>query len=241
MSYCLSIQTDEGLVLCTASWGSNSSNTQMHRFVWPGNRFICILYSGNQITIDAVLNKLRKDLNQHTVTNLLNINSLDETADYIAVISKQAQNKLMQQGAQTVNYEACFIVAGQIHNQRMATMLIYAQGHYIHEPIASPFLQIGETKYGKPILDRLTKRNTTLATAAKCALVSVDSTLRSNTQANFQTELLVYKRNSLEICTYLTLDKHHAFFKDISATWDCGIINALNHLPKFDWEVQINE
>lgn len=241
MSYCLSIQTDEGLVLCTASWGNNSKNTQMHRFVWSGNRFICILSSGNQITIDAVLNQLRKDLNQHTATNLLNTNSLDETADYIAVISKQTQTQLMQQDAQTANYEACFIVAGQIRNQHMGTLLIYTQGHYINEPIASSFLQIGETKYGKPILDRLAKRNATLATAARCALVSVDSTLRSNTQASFQTELLVYKNNSLETCTYLTFDKHHAFFKAISETWDSGINNALNHLPKFDWEVQINE
>lgn len=237
MSYCLSIHTNEGLVLCASSWANNSKNSRMHRFVWPDNRFIIILSSGYQTTIDKVLNKLRKDLNQQKVTNLLNTNNLDETADYIATISTQVQKNLKKQGPRSLNCEATFIVAGQIRNQNMGTLLIYAQGNYIHEPTTSPFLQLGERKYGKPILDRVAKRHTELATVARCALVSVDSTLRSKKTTNFQTELLVYKNNSLEISTYLTLDENNTFFKNVSEAWDNGIVSALNHLPKFDWEI----
>lgn len=237
MSYCLSIHTDEGLVLCASSWANNSINSQMHRFVWPDNRFIVILSTGHQITIEAVMNKLRKDLNQQKVTNLLNTNSLDETADYIATISTQVQKNLNKQGPQPLNCEANFIVAGQLRNQNMGTLLIYAQGNYIHEPTTSPFLQLGERKYGKPILDRVAKRHSQLTTAAHCALVSVDSTLRSKKSTSFKTELLVYKNNTLEISGYLTLDENNTFFKNVSEAWDDGIVSALNHLPKFDWEI----
>lgn len=237
MSYCLSIHTDEGLVLCASSWANNSINSHMHRFVWPDNRFIVILSTGYQITIEAVLNKLRKDLNQQKVTNLLNTNSLDETADYIATISTQVQKSLKKQGPRSLNCEANFIVAGQLRNQNMGTLLIYAQGNYIHEPNTSPFLQLGERKYGKPILDRVAKRHTELETAAHCALVSVDSTLRSKKSTSFQTELLVYKNNTLEISGNLTLDENNTFFKNVSEAWDVGVVSALNHLPKFDWEI----
>lgn len=237
MSYCLSIHTDEGLVLCASTWAGDSKDSQMHRFVWPDNRFIIILSSGYQITIEAVLDKLRKDLNQQKVTNLLNTSNLDETADYIANISTQVQKNLKKQGPRSLNYEATFIVAGQISDQNMGTLLIYAQGNYIHEPTTSPFLQLGERKYGKPILDRVAKRHTDLATATRCALVSVDSTLRSQKSHNFKTELLVYKNNTLEISAYLILDENNAFFKNISEAWDNGIVSALDHLPKFDWEI----
>jgi putative proteasome-type protease len=239
MSYCLSIQTIDGLILCASAYTNNnkySSTSHMHRFVWPDNRFITILSSGYQNTIDAVLIKIHKDLNQKTAINLLNTSSLDETADYIAAISTQVQTELAQKNHQSVNYGANFIVAGQIHNQNMGTLLIYAQGNYIHEPSTSPFLQIGETKYGKPILDRMAKRHTDLAIAARCALVSVDSTIRSKTSTHFQTELLIYKNNCFEMGAYLLLDEQNAFFKSLSQAWDYGVVTALNRLPKFAWE-----
>jgi putative proteasome-type protease len=243
MSYCLSIHTDDGLILCTSSCASSShiTSSHMHRFIWPDNRFITILSSGHQHTVEAVLSAIRKDLNQQAGTNLLNTCSLDETADYVATISSQAQNNLIQKKYKPIDCEATFIVAGQIFNQKMETLLIYTQGNYIHEPNTSPFLQIGERKYGKPILDRMAKRHTDLATAARCALVSVDSTIRGNPDACLPVELLIYKNNSLKMSHYLKLDENNPFFENISTVWSNGITTAIDHLPKFDWEIQINK
>ncbi len=241
MSYCLSIHTDEGLVLCASTVFAQNANsvqlsTNMQRFIWPGNRLITILSSGNQKTIDAVLNKIRQDLNKQSSLTLLSANNLDEVADYIAAISVQQQKDLVQRLGKGEAYDANFIVAGQIINKEMATLLIYAQGNFIHEPHSSPFLQIGEIKYGKPILDRIIKRDTNLNTAAHAALVSVDSTIRSNPSNNIQTELMIYKRNSFEMSAYLSVDSNNTFFNNTSEKWNQGIISALESLPKFYWE-----
>jgi putative proteasome-type protease len=211
-------------------------NSNMQRFIWPGNRFIIILSSGNQQTIDAVIDKVRQDLNTQALTNLLTTNSLDETTDYIAAISVKQQKALIKKYGKSQNFDANFIVAGQIFNKKMETLLIYAQGNYIHEPNTSPFLQIGEIKFGKPILDRIIKREVNLNTAAHCALVSIDSTIRSNPIAKMQTELVIYKRDSLEMDAYLMLDENSAFFNNTSTLWDQGITAALEELPRFYWE-----
>ncbi|MFV1921744.1 MAG: peptidase [Methylotenera sp.] len=241
MSYSLSIHTDEGLVLCAStvlvqSTEGTQPSTNMQRFIWPGDRFVTILSSGNQKTIDSVLNKIRQDLNTQLPTTLLTPNTMDEIADYIAAISVQQQKNLIQQFGEDEAYEANFIVAGQIANKQMATLLIYAQGNFIHEPNSSPFLQIGEIKYGKPILDRVIKRDTNLNTAAHAAFVSVDSNIKSNPSNLIKTEIMIYKKDSLEISAYLVLDNNDAFFKNTSASWNQGVIGALETLPKFYWE-----
>lgn len=241
MPYCLSINTNEGLVVCTYSYASanddnNAISKCMHRFAWPGNRFIVILSAGNLTTIDAVLDKIHQDLDQQSSTNLLSYNSLNEIADYLADISVQQQKYLNRRFEKAQDYSANFIVAGQIINKKIETLLVYAEGNYIHEPYTSPFLQIGEIKYGKPILDRIIKPNLSLNTAAHCALVSVDSTMRSNPPAKMKTELVLYKNNSLAMSAHLKLDENSRFFKKTAKVWGEGIISAIEKLPHFYWE-----
>lgn len=239
VSYCFSINTYEGLVLCASSFVEPDkllSRSNMQRFIWPGNRFITVLSSGNQLTIDGVLNKIQQDLDTQTPINLLTAYSLDEVSDYIADISVKCQHDLIKKNGTSQAYEANFIVSGQIYNQKMETLLIYAEGNYIEESNDSPFLQIGEMKFGKPILDRIIQRNLNLNTAAHCALVSVDSTARSNPAIKMRTELLIYKNNSLTIGHHLLLDGDSDFFGRMSNAWSDGITAALNDLPPFQWE-----
>ena len=241
MVYCLSINTNEGLVLCSSSYESNSPNqnpqsASMQRFIWPNRRFITLLSTGNPLTIEAVLSQIQKDINQHANINLLTTSNLNETADYIAEISVDRQKVFRKENGKSTSYEANFIVAGQIANQKIETLLIYAQGNYIHESNTSPFLQIGDIKYGKPILDRIAKREISLNTGAHCALVSVDSTIRSNPSTKMQIELLVYKNNSLETPAYLKLDENNKFLKETSQSWNDGIATILESLPRFYWE-----
>jgi putative proteasome-type protease len=208
----------------------------MQRFIWPGNRFIAILCAGNQLTIDGVLKQIQQDLNQQASINLLTANSLDEVADYIAAVSVEQQNSRTNSQDKAQSYAANFIVSGQIYNKKMETLLIYAEGNFIHESNESPFLQIGEMKFGKPILDRIIKRNIRLNTAAHAALVSVDSTIRGNPTASMKVELLLYKNNSLAMSHYLLLDENNQFFNTMSQAWSTGVITALDGLPHFSWE-----
>jgi len=227
--------------LCAASFSQdkngNKASPYMQRFIWPGNRFITILCAGNKQTIDAVIAKLRQDLNTLAPINLLTTTNLNETVDYIADISVKQQNILLKKHEKSQNFDANFIVAGQILNKEMETLLIYTQGNYINEPNASPFLQIGEVKFGKPILDRIIKREVSLNTAAHCALVSIDSTIKSNPIEKMQTELVIYKRDSFQMKAHLLLDEKNDFFKNASTLWNQGITAALEELPRFNWEI----
>ena len=241
MTYCLAIHANDGLVLCSDSRTNSGSDdvsvySKMHRFVWVGNRLITIMSSGNLATTQAVISKIRQDLNQHALLNLLSVATLHEAADYIATISTEVQKNQASRDAQKRNYEAMFILAGQIGTQAMETLLIYPQGNFIYESDVYPFLQIGEIKYGKPILDRVAKRDISLEAAARCALVSMNSTIRSNLTVGPPVELLIYKKDALMMSTYMSLTDKDDFAKKLSASWDSGLKQALESLPRFSWE-----
>jgi putative proteasome-type protease len=114
--------------------------------------------------------------------------------------------------------------------------MIYPQGNYIHESDAHPFLQIGEIKYGKPILDRVIKRNTRLDPAARCALVSMNSTVRSNLTVGAPIDLLIYEKDGLDFSHQLCLTEEDPFAKQLSEAWNLGLVSALDNLPRFYWE-----
>lgn len=241
MTYCLAIHANDGLILCSdsrtnAGYDNISVYSKMHRFLWPGNRFITIMSAGNLATTQAIINKVNQDLKQHTEHNLLSIATMHEIADYLAKISTEVQRNQSLRDSQQLNYEATLILAGQIGSQAMETLLIYPQGNFIYESDVYPFLQIGEVKYGKPILDRVAKRDISLEAAARCALVSMNSTTRSNLTVGPPIELLIYKKDSLAINTYMSLSERDNFAKKLSETWDYGLNLALETLPRFPWE-----
>jgi putative proteasome-type protease len=238
MTYCLSINTHNGLVLATTSSVNldNSIRPNMHRFIWPGNRFIVILSSGNGLIIDAVIDQVRQDIAQNKAINLRKVVNINDATDYIAGISASKQKVLTNRNKQNDTYDVNFLLAGQIGSQPMETLLIYTQGNFIHESNSSPFLQLGEIKYGKPILDRMVNRQMDLNNAARCALVSVDSTLQSNTSATKPIELLIYKNNSLETGIYQSFNQGNPLLKSISQSWNYGMTAALDKLPNFYWE-----
>ncbi len=233
MSYSLSIITNNGLVLAAAS---NNGYANKHRFIWPGERFIVILSSGHIATIEAVIRQVNHDINQNNALHIRNIATMNEVTDYIAGISAAKQKGLAKKDNNISKYEANFILAGQIGNQPMETLLIYAQGNFIHEPKNSPFLQIGEIKYGKPILDRMVARDMPIARAARCALVSLDSTLQSDTDTHYPIEVLQYQNTSLSMGTYLTFEQNNPLLNNIAQSWNDGITDALDRLPTFYWE-----
>jgi putative proteasome-type protease len=243
MTYCLAINTNEGLVLCSdsrtnAGFDNVSTYNKMHTFSWLNNRFITIMSSGNLATTQQVLKKIQTDIDKGFLPNLLSVQSMHEAIDYIASVSTTIQNVHVVRDASNTSFQATFIVAGQIGADKPETCLIYPQGNYIHESDEHPYIQIGETKYGKPILDRIISRDTSLNRAARCALVSMNSTIRSNLTVGPPIDLMLYEKDSLTEGRKLHLTEDDTFAKELAEKWNNGLINALMSLPKFEWEEQ---
>jgi putative proteasome-type protease len=241
MTYCLSINTKQGLVLCSdsrtnAGFDNVSTYNKMHTFAWDHNRFFTIMSSGNLATTQLVLKKIRSDLDNGTVPNLLTVNTMQEATDYVANISTNVQSLHVVRDTGSTNFEATFIMAGQIGLQQPETSLIYPQGNYICESDEHPYLQIGEIKYGKPILDRVISRETDLNHAARCALVSMNSTIRSNLTVGPPIDLVIYEKDSLSAGRKLHLTESDPFAKQLSEAWNAGLAKALQELPRFEWE-----
>ncbi len=241
MTYCLAIHLDKGLVFCSdsrtnAGVDNVSTYSKMHNFVWPGNRVFVLVSAGNLATTQAVVNKMNRDVDQGLVPNLLSVTSMHEAADYVGMISTDLQRLHASRDNTSANFEASFIFGGQIGQAHPEMFMIYPQGNFIHESDEHPYLQIGETKYGKPILDRVIKRDVTLERAARCALVSMNSTVRSNVTVGPPVELFIYERNSLSEGRRLCLPEDDPFSREFSEQWNEGLLQALVGLPRFSWE-----
>ena len=241
MTYCLAINVDEGLVFCSdsrtnAGVDNVSVYSKMRTFCWPGDRLFVLLSAGNLATTQAVVKKINGDIPNGLVPNLLSVKTIEEAADYIGMISTQVQRTHTSRDTATTNFEATFIFGGQIGDQPPEIFMVYPQGNYIHESTNHPFLQIGEIKYGKPILDRVIKRDTDLNRAARCALVSMNSTIRSNVTVGPPIELLIYERDSLREGRHCQYTEDNPFARELSERWNKGLLLALENLPRFPWE-----
>ena len=241
MTYCVAINTDYGLVFCSdsrtnAGLDNVSSYSKMHTFIWPGERTLVMLSAGNLGTTQAVIKSLWTDVENEAPINLRNLPTMLAASDYIADISSAVQKQQAERDSSGANFEATFILGGQIGAARPETLLIYSHGNYIHESDDHPFLQIGETKYGKPILDRIIKRTTPLPAAARCALVSMNSTVRSNLTVGPPIDLLIYRKDSLDFGQRMTLTENDPFALELAESWNQGLVRALDGLPRFPWE-----
>ena len=243
MTYCLAINTETGFVLCSdsrtnAGFDNVSTYSKMHTWTWPNNRVFALLTAGNLATTQLVIKRLNTDLNNGVIPNLLSVKNMHEAVDYVAIVSTSVQSIHVVRDSGGINFEATFILSGQIGRNRHETLMIYPQGNYIHESNEHPFLQIGEIKYGKPILDRVINRHTSLEMAGRCALVSMNSTVRSNLTVAPPIDLLIYNKDSLLFTHQFCMGEQDPFAKEISNAWNQGLIIALQNLPKFSWEAQ---
>ena len=241
MTYCLTTHVTGGLVFCSdsrtnAGTDNVSIYSKMHHFCWPGDRFLCLLSAGNLATTQGVVKRMQQDIDQDAENHLLNLTSMAEAADYVGLINAEVQRNQANRDTANTNFEATFILGGQIGAEMPATYMIYPQGNYIHESSDHPFLQIGEIKYGKPILDRVVRPDLSLEAAARCALVSMNSTMRSNVTVGPPVELLIYRANSLQTGRYLTFSEEDPFYRSIGERWSQGLLRALDDLPRFAWE-----
>ncbi|MEM9058299.1 MAG: peptidase, partial [Pseudomonadota bacterium] len=185
MTYCIAACVDAGLVFVADSRTNAGidrlgTHSKLHAFTQLPGRFFTLLSAGNLATTQAVIARLERDLRENAPTSLATVGRMREAADYVGEVNRTMADKYGDEKQEGVSFGAEFIFGGRIGASEHALFLIYAQGNYISPPPVAPFLQIGELKYGRPILDRIIRRETSLETAALCGLVSMDSTMRSN-------------------------------------------------------------
>jgi putative proteasome-type protease len=245
MTYCVAIKVNDGLVFAAdtrTSAGVDDVRTynKMHTFEFPGERVFVVLSAGNLATTQAVIAHAQRDLNDpETKTSLRTVRHMFDAADYLGQISVRAQKQVTQQvSIGGINVETTLILGGQIKGEDPAVYLIYPLGNCIAASPESPFLQVGEIKYGKPILDRFVRPHVKLEDAARCALVSLDSTMRSNISVGPPVDLAFVPKDALRIAHSLRLDLDTPYYARLKEIWARQLDSAVRSLPKFEWELQ---
>jgi putative proteasome-type protease len=243
MTYCLGLVLDQGLVVASDSRTNAGVDyvttfSKLHVFTPAPDRIFVLLSAGNLATTQEVLNRIRRDLKQLPQgTHLLNARYLFEAADYVGKVSLAVQREhgpaLTQSG---MSAETTLILGGQITGEPHGLFLIYPQGNYFAASPETPYLQIGENKYGKPALDRIATPKLSLDDGARLCIVSLDATSRSNVTVGPPFEVAVYPRDSLMLSQRLKLEADSPLLKQMSQSWNLGIRNAFENLPRFDWE-----
>jgi len=237
MTYCLAACVDDGLVFVSDS-RTNAGidqlgvHSKMHIFTGLEKRFFTLLSAGNLATTQAVVARLRRDLREGAEPSLASVTGMRDAADYVGMVNRQVVEKYGREGAdEDFVPGADFIFGGQIGDRAHALFLIYAQGNHISSTDLVPFLQIGEQKYGRPILDRIVQLRTKLETVALCGLVSMDSTMRSNASVGPPIELMLYRASSSAPPTHIVYGEDHPYLRTIRESWAVNLRRAFDELP----------
>ncbi|WP_448572317.1 peptidase [Trichothermofontia sp.] len=242
MTYCLGIMTRYGLVMASDSRTNAgvdyiSTYRKLFDFSQPGDRVIIICVSGNLSITQNVLAGLYKDIKTQADISLYTLPSLYEVSRYIGQkIRQNLEHDSEWLKRDGIDYNCNFLLGGQILGEDPELYLIYSQGNCIHATPETPFLQIGETKYGKPILDRTLSFDTSLEAAAKCALLSIDSTMKSNISVGPPINLVMYHANSFKLKHRLELRLGDPYLAEMRRLWEGALKKAFEQMPELNWE-----
>lgn len=240
MTYCVGIKVNEGMVFASdrrTNAGLDNINSYSKMYVHSGiDRNIVILTSGNLATSQAVFNSINEDMkDEKNGNNLNNLYSLNEIAKYIGrlTVKHSSPDGINQE---TLELGSTFIVGGHIKDQESDLYLVYPQGNFIKSSEFKPYLIIGEIKYGKSILDRVVKPNTYLGDAARCALISMDSTMKADLSVGPPIDIIVYKNKLSKIVYHESLEINDHDYQYISEQWEKGIFEIFKSFDRFNWE-----
>jgi putative proteasome-type protease len=242
MTYCTGVMVDKGMIFASdsrtnAGMDNFSKFCKMTVFERRGDRVIVLLSSGNLAGTQAVIGVLnQRCVADDATTSLWRARTMFEVAMLVADAMRDIERRdgeYLQENE--IGFNASFIVGGQISGEPLRLFRIYAEGNFIEAGVDTPYFQTGETKYGKPILDRVITRYTPLADATKCVLVSFDSTMRSNLSVGMPIDLICYERDSLEVQKRRRFDEGDAYFTALSQEWGEGTRQVFRQLPELRW------
>jgi putative proteasome-type protease len=245
VTYCVGILLDEGVVLASDSRTNAgidrvSTFRKMFTFEKPGERFFALLTAGNLSLTQGVVSLLGEWLNsEDPERDLFAVTSMFGAARVVGTALREIHKidgGYLQQ--REVDYTGSFILAGQLKGGQLRLFLVYDAGNFIEAMGDTIYFQIGEVKYGKPILDRIIHRGASLSDAAKCALISFDSTMRSNVSVGPPIDLLIYRRNSLKRDFMTRLEEGDPYLQAIRDGWGGAIhkaFHAISHDPGWNF------
>jgi putative proteasome-type protease len=245
MTYCVGIRLNAGLVFLSdsrtnAGLDAISTFRKMMIYEVPGERFMVMLSAGNLSISQSVREQLqveRLDTGGAEPTTIWNATSMFDAA---RVLGSTVRRVYQQDGpslkAAGVDFNASMIFGGQIKGEAMRLFLVYSAGNFIEATRETCFFQVGESKYGKPILDRVLTPDTQLDEAAKCALVSMDSTLKSNLSVGPPLDLLVYREGSFQSQEHVCIDEHNPYFQMIRSTWGQRLREVFEGIEDPRWD-----
>ena len=243
MTYCVGLKINRGLVFMSdtrtnAGVDSISTFRKMHVWEEPGERLIVLMSAGNLATTQAVVSLLdeRSKAPAERSPSLLETPSMYQTAKLVGETLREVIGKSTPEGQEADAFSASFMIGGQIRGTEPRLFMVYPEGNFIEASEDTPFFQIGETKYGKPILVRAYNPEMSFAEAAKLLMVSLDSTLRSNLSVGLPLDLLFYERDSFEIGFEKRIGADDPYYQSISSGWSEALRSAFNKLPDFPYE-----
>jgi putative proteasome-type protease len=242
MTYCVGLLVDTGLVMLSDSRtnaGVDQINTfrKMATFQALNERALVLLSAGNLAITQAVVNVLHEtpveaDLPPRILRASNMFNAARVVGEAVREIHERDAASLQDHGH---DFNANFILGGQIKGEDPRLFHIYPAGNFIECSPDTPYFQIGESKYGKPIIDRVISRSSSLAHTAKCALVSMDSTMRSNLTVGPPLDLAIVRRDELRIGTHISIDNDNEYFNMIRKRWGLALREVFSGLPNPNW------
>ena len=240
MTYCVGVKLEEGLILASdsrthAGVDNYAKFCKMTVFESAGDRVLVLLSSGGLAGTQAVISVLRQRASAEP-PHIWSVGSMFDVANLVAdamrAIERRDGPSLETSG---LKFNASFILGGQIAGEDMRLFRLYAEGNFIEAGTDTIFLQTGEAKYGKPILDLAVTSNATLEDATKCVLVSFDSTMLSNLSVGMPIDLLCYARNSLKVTMKRRFDIGDEYFESLKQHWIAGTRRVFHELPPLAW------
>ena len=245
MTYCIGIRLNAGLVFLSdsrtnAGIDQISTFRKMMIYERPGERFMCLLSAGNLSISQSVREILQVErLDGGPGQPALTIWNATSMFDAVRVLGSAIRRVYEQDGealrAAGIDFNAAFILGGQIQGEAMRMFQVYSAGNFIEATRETAFFQLGESKYGKPILDRVLVPSTPLDQAAKCAMVSMDSTLKSNLSVGLPLDLLVYREGSFASDQHVCIDEHNPYFQMIHNTWGQRLREVFEGIAEPQW------
>lgn len=242
MTYCVALKLDTGM-LFVADTRTNAgvdhiaTFSKMKVYEKRDDRVLVVLSSGNLAVTQAVVNILdrQKDA-EPDVATIWNVGSVFDVASIVGEAMRDVQRRdgpFLQQAS--IDYAATVLVGGQIKGEEPRLFNVYAQGNFIEASADTIYFQVGESKYGKPILDRVLTPATPYQEAAKCALISFDSTVRSNISVGLPIDLMWYPRDSLRVGVQKRINEGDPYYTMIRQSWGSGLRRVFTELPNPDW------
>ena len=240
MTYCVGMQLDRGMVFLSdsrtnAGVDQISTFRKMTVFEHPGERLMVLMSAGNLAITQSVRQIVCENVGPH-VDTVWNAKTLFEAVrvvgDAVRDVHRRDGQALKDAG---IEFTCSFIFGWQIRGERMRLFHVYAAGNFIEATPENLYFQIGEAKYGKPIIDRVISPASSLEEASKCALISMDSTLRSNISVGLPLDLLVYEEGALQVTKFVRIDSNNHYMQMIRNTWGARLKQVFQEIPDPAW------